>query len=88
VKVKDLEDSSVMKVRWGRAGSAGPNWCMWQYAELRVQRNSKGTVVLIGLKGGRNWVEYDPRRHLDRSGLLVCEDFCMEIEGLTRTRKA
>ena len=88
MKVKDLEDSSVMRARWGRAGKTGPIFCMWQYVELRVQRNGKGKVVLVGLKGGRNWVEYDPRRHLDRSGILVHEDFYLEIEGLTGTRTA
>jgi hypothetical protein len=85
MKVDELQDGGVVKARWGRAGREGPNWCAWQHVELRVQRNGRGKVVLIGLKGGRDWADYDPRHDLEKSsGLLINEDYYLEIDGLTK----
>lgn len=83
MKVDELQDGQTVRARWGRAGKEGPDWNDWQEVDLRIQRNGKGAVVLIDLRGGRDWAAYDPRHDLERSGLLVNEDFYLEIDGLS-----
>ena len=86
MKINDLQNQQVVRYRLGRAGRHAVEWEDWIEGPLYIQRfKNQVTTLVPELKNGA-WAEYDPRRdycpQTDGSGLLLAEDYYMEIEGL------
>lgn len=87
----DLYDGMPVVVRTGRAGREDVEWGPWRPATLFLVRANKaiksqgvlpGHIALLALKG-EDWAEYTQQDWSPHDRLFLCEDYYLEIEGLT-----
>lgn len=78
--LNELMDGQIVTARWGRAHGLSWHLCPWREAELVIQRNDSGPV-LIALKDVE-FAEFSPEDF--SNGTFYNEDYCLEIKGLEK----
>jgi hypothetical protein len=81
MKVAELQNDQVVRVRVGMAERYGVEWREWQLRPVSIQKNKKNETVIIALQG-LGWAEYNPKEDYQGKGLFTAEDYYMEIDGL------
>ena len=81
MKIANLQNGQVVRVKTGMAGRHEVVWSDWRERALYVQRNNKGEITVLSIQHD-NWAEYNPKYDYQGNGLFTAEDYYMEIEGL------
>lgn len=71
-------DGAIATVRTGRHGRDGISWSDPFAAVLLIQRDRKGRIVGLSLRG-QSFAEFDPRHHTEGPNLFMAEDYALEI---------
>lgn len=82
MKLQDLKNGQKVRLRTGRPGSEDVVWGDWTERELYVLNDKLGRPAVLALKDV-NWVEYAPAYDYCGGGVFLCEDYYLQIEGLT-----
>ena len=78
MSIELLSDGQKVRARFGRAGAEDVIWGAWKEVTLSVQRNKKGEIAFIGVRG-LAWAEYTPADYDPQHGFLA-EHYYMQIE--------
>lgn len=73
-----LTNGMTATVRTGKAGDSGISWSEPFSAELIIEKDRKGVVGGLSLKG-INFAEFDPRYHSEADNVYLAEDYALEI---------
>ena len=84
MKIDNLSNGQVVRLRMGRyvEGLAQPAWGAWRRLPLLVQKDNAGRVCSMTVDTEPEWASYDPRHEPPVDGVLLCEDYYLEIDGL------
>lgn len=85
MKISDLENQQVVKYRLGKhTNGISPDWQQWKQGPMYVQRHPITNKVLIVTPQDECCAEFSPEDFCSDWKQFSCEEYLMEIEGVTQ----